>query len=110
MRSLCNCDLEAKGLLTVCYLFSSLGLLFLSFVFGFFGPSTLLLRARPQCRQELYSVLYRGVNPAILHRVTAQYFTPQRATPSTGSNVIDLTGDDDDTTIDLTLDDHNTTA
>ena len=78
--------------------------------FSIIVPSTLLLRARPQCRQELYSVLYRGVNPAILHRVTAQYFTPQRATPSTGSNVIDLTGDDDDTTIDLTLDDHNTTA
>ena len=75
--------------------------------FSIIVPSTLLLRARPQCRQELYSVLYRGVNPAILHRVTAQYFTPQRATTSTASSVhvIDLTGDD----ADLTLDDDNTT-
>ena len=65
-------------------------------------PPALLLRARPQCRQELRSVIYRGVDPAILHRATVQLFTPQPATPS---NVIDLTGDNDDAVIDLTLDD-----
>ena len=73
--------------------------------FSMIVPPTLLLRARPQCRQELYYILYRGVDPAILHCVTVQYFTPQRATTSAASSVIDLTGDD----ADLTLDDDNTT-
>ena len=72
-------------------------------------PPALLLRARPQCRQQLHSVIYHGVDPAILHHAAVQYFTPQPVLPPP-SSVIDLTseGDDDDNVIDLTLDDDST--
>ena len=36
----------------------------------------LLLRMHPQYHQELHSIIYCGVNPAILRHVPTQYFSP----------------------------------